>query len=327
MFDSTVMAQALETLRTEQEAIARVGERLGEEFTRACDVLLRMTGHAVVSGVGKSGAVGMKLAGTLSSTGTPAFFLHPTEALHGDLGKVREQDAVIFLSNSGETDEILTILPAVRRRGVPIIALCGAPESRLAQEADVVLDVSVECEACPLGLAPTASCVAQMALGDALAMALMKARGFTIEDYAASHPGGTLGRRTLWRVKDVMHSGADNPTLPGDATVMDALLAMSRASVRGAISVVDEAGKLRGLFTDGDFRLLMQREPDRNAVMSRPIAEVMTLQPTTAAPETLAATAAKLMQDREFDNLPVVNESGVAVGMIDIQDLLKAGIV
>jgi arabinose-5-phosphate isomerase len=327
MPSTQILDQALQTLQTEQEAIARLRQRIGEPFVAACELLLGMKGRAVISGMGKSGAVGRKLSSTLASTGTPSFFMHPAEAIHGDLGMVTEHDVVIFLSNSGETEEILNILPAVRRRGAGIISLCGAAESSLAQHSDVTLDASVECEACPLGLAPTASCIAQMALGDALAMSLMRARGFTTEDYAQSHPGGTLGRKTLWRVADVMHSGDDNPTIPASATVLDALLTMSGARVRGAVSIVDDEGKLRGLFTDGDFRVLMQREPDRNAVMCRAITEAMTERPTTTTPETLAARAAKLMQDREFDNLPVVDADGVAVGMLDIQDLLKAGIV
>lgn len=327
MDNRTALEQARKTILVEQQALARLADRIGEGFQRACDLLLSMSGRAVVSGIGKSGAVGRKLASTLASTGTPAFFMHPAEAVHGDLGMVTEQDVVIFLSNSGETEEILAILPLVRRRGAKVISICGAPESHLAQDSDAFLDASVECEACPLGLAPTASCIAAMALGDALAMALMKARGFGWEDYAQSHPAGTLGRRTLWRVRDVMHAGADNPTVPLGATVLDALLVMTQAGVRGAVSVVDDTGRLRGLFTDGDFRILMQREPDRNAVMSRPITQVMTLRPTTAHPDMLAATAAKTMQDREFDNLPVVDDNGIAVGMVDIQDLLKAGIV
>lgn len=322
-----ILAQALQTLEIERDSVARLIARIGDGFLQACQMILEMKGRVVVSGIGKSGAVGRKLSSSLASTGTPSFFMHPAEAIHGDLGMVTDQDVVIFLSNSGETEEIVNILPAVRRRGAKVIALCGAIESRLAQDADVVLDASVECEACPLGLAPTASCVAQMALGDALAMALMRARGFTLEEYAESHPGGTLGRRTLWRVKDVMHGGADTPTIPVTATVLDALLAMSRAAVRGAVAIVEEDGRLAGLFTDGDFRLLMQREPDRNAVMSRPISEVMTRKPTFTKPEVLAAAAARLMQDREFDNLPVVDDQGRAVGMVDIQDLLKTGII
>ncbi len=327
MTDVEVVQQARETLLVERDAVEALTERIGDDFVAACNLILHMRGRVIVSGMGKSGAVGRKLAGTLASTGTPAHFMNPAEALHGDLGMVTEDDVIIFLSNSGETDEVLNILPFVRRRGAKVISICGGTNSTLAQASEAVLDAEVACEACPLGLAPTASCVAQMALGDALAMAIMRARGFTTENYAASHPGGALGRRTLWRVQDVMHAGDESPTVPMDATVLDAILTMSQATVRGAVCVVDEGGKLRGFFTDGDFRLLMQREDDRNAVMGLPITQVMTLRPTVADPEMLAGAALKIMQDREFDNLPVVDEDGVALGVVDIQDLLKAGIV
>jgi arabinose-5-phosphate isomerase len=327
MVHPTALEQARKTLTIERDAVGALLDRVDAQFVTACELLLNMQGRAILSGIGKSGAIARKLASTLASTGTLALFMHPAEAVHGDLGMVTEQDVVVFLSNSGETEEILNILPAVRRRGAKIIAICGVPSSHLATDADAFLDASVEREACPLGLAPTASCTAALAMGDALAMALMTARGFSLEDYALSHPGGTLGRKTLWRVREVMHTGADNPTLPMESTVLDALLTMSQAAVRGAVSIVDDEGKLRGLFTDGDFRVLMQREADRNAVMSRPITEVMTARPTTADPEMLAARATRIMQERAFDNLPVVDADGLAVGMIDIQDLLQAGIV
>jgi arabinose-5-phosphate isomerase len=327
MNHDTIVEQAVRTLTTERDAVAALLDRIDDKFVLACNLLLQMQGRAIVSGMGKSGAVARKLAGTLASTGTPAHFMHPAEALHGDLGVVTADDVVIFLSNSGETEEVLHILPFIRRRGAKVISLCGVMESTLARDSDVTLDAWVECEACPLGLAPTASCVAAMALGDALAMAVMAARGFTTEDYGVRHPGGTLGRRTLWRVRDVMHSTEQNPTIGMDATVLDALLAMSQAAVRGAVCVTDEAGRMRGFFTDGDFRLLMQREADRNSVMSRPITQAMTLRPTTADPELLATVALRIMQDRQFDNLPVVDDEGRAIGIVDIQDLLKAGIV
>jgi len=327
MPDARVLEQARRTLQIERDAIDGLIRRAGDELVSACKLLLGVPGRAIVSGMGKSGAVGRKLAGTLASTGTPAYFMHPADAIHGDLGVVTDQDVVIFLSNSGETEEVSNILPFVRRRGAKVISICGAMDSTLSRNSDVVLDARVDCEACPLGLAPTASCIAAMAIGDALAMALMAAREFTTEQYAASHPGGVLGRKTLWRVRDVMQAGQDGPAIGVQATVLDALLTMSQARVRGAVSIVDEEGKLRGLFTDGDFRLLMQREADRNAVMSRSITDVMTRQPTTADPDMLAAEAVKIMQDREFDNLPVVDGGGVVVGMVDIQDMMKAGIV
>ncbi|MCD6351971.1 MAG: KpsF/GutQ family sugar-phosphate isomerase [Armatimonadetes bacterium] len=328
-FDTGQVAieQATRTLRIEAEAVTRLTERIGEAFGKAVGMLLGMKGRAVTTGIGKSGCVARKIASTLASTGTPAFFMHPAEAQHGDLGMVTRDDVVLMFSNSGETDELKAILPWLKRIGAGLIAFCGREESTLAREADVVLDVSVEREACPLGLAPTASALAAMAFGDALAMGVMAARGFTTEDYGRTHPAGALGRRILLRVSDIMHAGDENPTVPMTATVLDALLVMTNASVRGAVSVVDDEGRLRGLFTDGDFRVLMQREQDWAAVMRRAITQVMTLRPTVIAPQVLASEALRIMQERQFDNLPVVDEEGRAVGMLDIQDLMKAGVV
>jgi arabinose-5-phosphate isomerase len=324
---SRIMAQARETLDIELAAIRDAAARLGDDFVRAAQLILESHGRVIVSGIGKSGAVGRKLASTLASTGTPSHFMHAAEAMHGDLGMIADGDVVILLSNSGETREILDILPAVKRRQVKVIAICGDRDSTLSQAADATLDAACEREACPLGLAPTASTLVALALGDALAMAVMAARGFSADDYAATHPGGPLGRRLLLRVGEVMHTGADNPTLGPDATVMDALLTMSTAPVRGVVTVVDEAGKLCGLFTDGDFRLLMQRRPDREAVMNSPIAEVMTRRPTTVPADLLAAEALRIMEEREFDNLPVVDDSGHALGTVDIQDLMKLKVI
>lgn len=253
--------------------------------------------------------------------------MHAAEAVHGDLGMINGEDIAVLITNSGETDEIVRILPIIARRGAGIIAICGNSTSTVARAADVVLDASVEREACPLNLAPTSSAVAELALGDALAMSLMAARGFSTEDFGATHPGGQLGKRVLLKVEDVMHGGEQNPTVPVDATLESALLAMTNATVRGAVSIVDADGMLRGLFTDGDFRVVMQSESDRNALMARPIAEVMTRNPTTTTVGTLAFTALNIMDEREFDNLPVVDADGRAVGMLDIQDLMKAGLV
>lgn len=325
--DETILTQAQLTLRTEAEAIEAAAARLDEQFARAARLLLDTRGRVIVCGIGKSGAVGRKIASTLASTGTPAFFVHPAEAMHGDLGMICDGDVVIMLSNSGETNEILDLLPAVKRRQVKLIALCGDAGSTLARAADAYVDASCEREACPLGLAPTTSAVLALALGDALAMALMAARGFTAEDYAESHPGGSLGRKLLLRVSDVMHSGGDNPTVSPEATVMDAILKMSTAPVRGVVTIVDEAGYLRGLFTDGDFRLLMHKSADHNEVMSRAISEVMTRKPLVSRPEVLAAEALRIMEEREFDNLPVVDEDGRALGMVDIQDLMKLRVI
>lgn len=322
-----ILAQARETLSIERDAIDRVAARLGNEFVAAVQALLEMRGRAIVCGIGKSGAVGRKLAATLASTGTPAYFMHAAEAVHGDLGMVNPDDIAILITNSGETEEIVRILPIIKRRGAEIIAICGRRDSTVGRAAEIVLDASVEREACPLNLAPTSSAIAEMALGDALAMALMRARGFSVEDFGATHPGGQLGKRVLLRVEDVMHGVEENPMLSMDTTVEEALLAMTNAAVRGAVAIVDDDGVLRGLFTDGDFRRLMQKESDRNAVMTRPICEVMTTNPTTVLVGTLAIEAVNIMDEREFDNMPVVDEEGHAVGMIDIQDLMKAGLV
>jgi len=323
----TVLAQARDTLNIESHAIECVASRLGDEFVAAVEALLEMRGRAIVCGMGKSGAVGRKLAATLASTGTPAYFMHAAEALHGDLGMINPDDIALLISNSGETEEIVRILPIIKRRGAGIIAIVGRRESTVGRAADVVLDASVEREACPLNLAPTSSAIAELALGDALAMALMGARGFSAQDFGATHPGGQLGKRVLLRVEDLMHGGDDNPMLSLDTTVEEALLAMTNAAVRGSVAIIDDDGVLRGLFTDGDFRRLMQRETDRNAVMARPISEVMTRDPTTVLAGTLAIEAVNIMDEREFDNMPVIDERGRAVGMIDIQDLMKAGLV
>ena len=327
MTEEQILQQAQETIGIECKALAAVAARLDDKFVQAVSLLLDTQGRVVVTGVGKSGAVARKLAGTLASTGTPAFFMHPTDAIHGDMGMVGSADIVIIVSNSGETDEVLQLVPLIKRRGGNIIAMCGNVSSTLSNEADIALDASVEREACPLGLAPTASTTAAMALGDALAMATMSARGFTVEDYAVSHPGGALGRRVLMRVSDIMHGGGDNPTVALTATVLETLLTMTQAPLRGVVSIVDEHGGLQGLFTDGDFRRLMQEIEDRNAVMAQPVSEVMTTNPTSCRPDMLAVEAARIMQQHQFDNLPVVDEQGRAVGIIDIQDLVKAGLL
>lgn len=322
-----VIEAARRTFEIESCAVAGLADRASASFVEAVRLLVNLPGHVVVSGVGKSGAIGRKIAGTLSSTGTPAMFMHPVEAVHGDLGIVSGDDVALLLSHSGETEEVMRLMPVLKRRGTRIVALVGRADSALASEADVVLDAAVQQEACPLGLAPTASSAAQLAMGDALAIATMTARGFSPEAYAEHHPAGILGRRVLLRVSDIMHAEADNPVVPLDATVVDAILVMTRAAVRGVVSIVDSAGKLRGLFTDGDFRLLMQKEADRNAVMAMPISRAMTLQPRTIGPDTSAAEAARIMQEKEFDNLPVVDSDGCAVGVVDIQDIIRAGVV
>jgi len=325
--DDEILDQARETLSIESAAVAGLADRLDDEFLRAVKYLLEMKGRAIVCGIGKSGAIGRKLAGTLASTGTPAYFMHAAEAVHGDLGMVDHDDVVILITTSGETDEIVRILPILKRRGAKLVAVCGRPASSVGREVDVLLNTAVEREACPLGLAPTSSSMAQLAMGDALAMALMRARGVTVEEFGETHPAGQLGKRILLRVEDVMHGGDDNPTTGMQTTVWDALLTMTQASVRGAVTIVDDQGMLRGLFTDGDFRRLMQKAEDPANLMSRPISEVMTTSPTTIKVGTLATEAVRLMEEREFDNVPVVDDDGRALGMLDIQDLMKAGIV
>ncbi len=327
MPDDPILNQARETLRIEAEAVAGLIPRLGEDFTRAVRMLLETRGRAILTGVGKSGAIARKLAATLASTGTPSAFMHPTDAAHGDLGMIAAEDVVIALSQSGESDELSAILPAIKRRGARLIVICGNPDSTLGQCCDVYLDAAVAQEACPLGLAPTASAVAALALGDALAMATMVARGVTVEQFAACHPAGTLGRRVLLRVADIMHGNGENPTVAPSATVLEALIAMSQARVRGAINIVDDQGLLRGFFTDGDLRVLLHSGADPQRVLAQPIAEVMTRTPTTCPPDMLAAEAARLMEERQFDNLPVVDAEGRSVGVLDIQDLVKAGLV
>lgn len=323
MDKSEILNQARTTIEIETDAISRAADRLGEDFVHACRMILESPGRTVLCGIGKSGAVARKLAGTFASTGTPAFFLHPAEAIHGDLGMVCDSDIVIMLSNSGETEELVRIIPALSRRGVKIIAVCGEHSSTLAQEAEAVIDSAIECEACPLGLAPTASTATMMALGDALAMAVMHMRGFSVEDFAASHPGGALGRRLLSRVSDAMHAGQETPRVAPTMTVLQCLLTMSHASVRGVVVVVDEAGHMQGLFTDGDLRRLMQSGENRDRLMDRPVSEVMTTNPVSVRPETLATEALRIMETREIDNLPVVDDEGIVAGVVDIQDLMK----
>ncbi|MFP4244049.1 MAG: KpsF/GutQ family sugar-phosphate isomerase [Ectothiorhodospira sp.] len=309
-------------LQTEARGILDLCDRLDGAFVRACEHLLACTGRVVVTGMGKSGHIGGKIAATLASTGTPAFFVHPGEASHGDLGMITPGDTVLALSNSGETNELLTILPLIRRQGVPLVALTGNPRSTLAREATVHLDVSVEREACPLGLAPTTSTTATLAMGDALAVALLEARGFTADDFARSHPGGRLGRRLLLHVADIMHTDERIPMVRADAALSDALLEITRQGL-GMTAVVDEQRHLVGVYTDGDLRRTLDRGLDIHVIR---IGEVMTRQCRTVFPGMLAAEALKIMEDHKINALPVV-ESGRLVGALNMHDLLRAGVV
>lgn len=312
---------AREVIRAEAEALAQLAGRLNGTFSRAVEMVLACPGRVVVTGMGKPGFIAQKISATFASTGTPSLYLHPAEALHGDLGRLVSGDLVLALSNSGETDEIVRLLPSLRRFGAPIIAMTSGARNTLADAADVVLEIGPVPEACPLGLAPTASTVALLAMGDALAMTVQHRRGFSTEQFASLHPGGALGRQLL-RVRDVMRTGSRNPTVRWDASLRDTAGVMTRTEGRpGAASVVDAAGKLVGIFTDGDLRRLVQGgEVD----FSRPVSAVMGKTPRTVGPDDLAQTAADMLRNTQVDQLPVVDEAGRPVGLLDVQDLLSA---
>jgi arabinose-5-phosphate isomerase len=312
-----------EALRIEARAVAALEGRLGADFERACRMLLACTGRVVVSGMGKSGHVGGKIAATLASTGTPAFFLHPAEASHGDLGMVTRGDVVLAISYSGETAELLTILPLFKRMGAGLLALTGNPASTLAREADVHLDISVPAEACPLNLAPTASTTATLAMGDALAVALLKHRGFTEADFARSHPGGTLGRRLLLHVSDVMRRGSDLPVVRPETPLTEGLLEMSRKRL-GLTAVVDADGRVVGIFTDGDLRRALDRNLD---VRATAMADVMTRSPRAIGANELAAEAVLMMEKHAVNGLLVLDGSGRLAGALNVHDLLRAGVM
>ena len=297
--------------------------RLGAEFARACRICLACRGRIVVTGMGKSGHIGGKIAATLASTGTPAFFVHPGEASHGDIGMITRDDAVLALSNSGETDEILTMVPVIKRLGVPLIAFTGNSSSTLARVATVHLDIGVPAEACPLNLAPTASTTAALAVGDALAVALLKARGFTEEDFARSHPAGSLGRRLLLHVKDVMRVGVDVPKVLGHTTLAEGLMEVTRKGL-GLTAIVDGADHVLGVFTDGDLRRALDRAAD---LRSTRMDEVMTRHAKTVPATSLAAEAVHLMETHRITALIVVDASDTVVGALNVHDLLRAGVV
>lgn len=324
---STHQADRLElarkVLRIEAGAVESLAQRLDGDFQQAVDLILNCKGRVVVSGMGKSGHIANKIAATLASTGTPAFFMHPAEASHGDLGMVTGADVVLMLSNSGEGDELLAILPFIKRMGVRLIALTGNPGSTLAREADVHLDAAVAEEACPLGLAPTASTTAALALGDALAVVLLDARGFSEEDFALSHPGGMLGRRLLVHVSDVMRRGDLIPRVSQSASFSDALLEMTRKGL-GMTAVVDTAGHPVGILTDGDLRRLFEKKVNFSEAS---VLEVMHSNPLTITPGKLAVEVVELMEERKINGLLVVDEQGVLVGALNMHDLLKAKVV
>jgi arabinose-5-phosphate isomerase len=318
-----LIERAQEVLRVETAALEALPARIGDDFVRACEIILMCTGRVVVSGMGKSGHVARKIAATLASTGTPAFFVHPAEASHGDLGMITRDDVLLALSNSGATEELLAIVPLLKRRGARLIAMTGKPDSPLARLADVHLDAAVEREACPLNLAPTASTTASLALGDALAVALLDARGFGPEDFANSHPGGALGRRLLTHVSDVMRTAEAIPAVRFDAPLTQAILEITRKRM-GMTAVLGAAGEVEGIFTDGDLRRLLERDGDIRALHAR---EAMTRSPATIGPSALAAEAVRMMEDRRISQLLVVDGTGRLVGAIHIHDLLTAKVV
>ncbi len=316
-------AMAREVLEIEARAICDLIARIDQGFEQAVELVLNCRGRVVVSGIGKSGHIARKIASTMASTGTPAFFVHPAEASHGDLGMVTRDDVFIALSNSGESAELLAIVPMLKRRGAKLIALTGNPQSSLAQESDVHLYAGAEKEACPLNLAPTASTTATLALGDALAVALMQAKGFTRDEFARSHPGGMLGRRLLTHVRDVMRTGANAPRVPHTATLMDAMIEMSRGRM-GMTAIVDRERNVRGIFTDGDLRRALDRQID---VHGSRMADVMTSGARTIGPNELAAEAVLMMEKHAINGLLVLDESGRLVGALNVHDLLRAGVM
>ncbi len=311
-------------IQTELNEIQLLLNRLDDNFTRACQLMFHCKGRIVVIGMGKSGHIGSKIAATLASTGSPAFFVHPGEASHGDLGMITKDDVVLAISNSGETDEILTIVPLIKRLGVPMISLTGNTKSHIATQADVNLDVSVTKEACPLGLAPTSSTTVALVMGDALAIALLDSRGFTADDFALSHPGGRLGKRLLLHVKDIMHTGADIPIVQNNMSLSQALMVMTEKKL-GMTTIVDEKNILIGIFTDGDLRRVFE---SNNIDLSKTtINEVMVKKCKVIYENQLAAEALQIMESKSINALPVVNNNNEIIGALNMHDLLRAGVV
>ena len=311
---------AKQVLRIEGEAVLALIDRLNGSFLQALELILNIRGRVIVSGIGKSGHVGRKIAATLASTGTPAFFVHPAEASHGDLGMITHEDIVLGISNSGESEELLNILPAIKRQGAKLIAMTGNAKSSLSRDANVHLDAAVAHEACPLNLAPTASTTAALALGDALAVALLDARGFGAEDFARSHPGGSLGRRLLTRMRDVMRTGEAIPVVGPEASIAAAIGEITRGTI-GMTVVVSAEHKVLGIFTDGDLRRAVLKHPDLSGLTVR---DVMTANPRVMNPDKLAAEAVEMMEKYKINQIPVVDEAGCLIGALNMHDLFQA---
>jgi len=314
---------AREVLRIEADAVQMLAARLDENFLRALDVILCCKGRVIVSGMGKSGHIARKIAATMSSTGTPAYFVHPGEASHGDLGMITSEDVIIALSYSGESQELMTIVPVIKRQGARLVSMTGNPLSSLAMAADVHLNAAVDKEACPMGLAPTASTTAALALGDALAVALLDAKGFGAEDFARSHPGGSLGRRLLTRVRDIMRSGERLPMVHEDALLSDAIMEISRKGV-GMTAIVDAGQRVLGIYTDGDLRRTLAKKFDFNAT---PVRSVMSADPRCIGPDALAAEAVQVMEQYNISQMLVVDEQHKLVGALNMHDLLHAKVI
>ena len=321
--DQKLRELGLAVISVEAQAISALAEKINDDFVTACKLLFACEGRVVVIGMGKSGHIAGKIAATLASTGTPAFFVHPGEASHGDLGMITRHDVVLALSNSGETEEIVRILPLIKRLGVPLIAMTGNPASTLSNISTVHLNVAVEQEACPLGLAPTSSTTAALVMGDALAVSLLDARGFTRDDFALSHPGGSLGRRLLLRVSDIMHCDDEMPSVPATALIGSALLEMTEKKL-GMTAIVNESNRVIGIYTDGDLRRTLARNID---IQNTTISEVMTPQCALISANILAAEAMQIMEQKKINALIVVDEQNIAVGALNMHDLIRAGIV
>ena len=318
-----MMERAKEVLRIEADAVSSLIKRVDANFEKAVRLMLACKGKVVVTGMGKPGFISAKISATLSSTGTPSLYLHPADAIHGDLGRVTKDDVVLAISNSGETEEIMRLLPTLRKIGAKLIAMVGNTESSLARYSDVVLNVAVKREACPLNLAPTASTTAMLAFGDALAIALLDRRGFKEEDFAFYHPGGSLGKRLILKVGDIMRRGKANPVVKEDEKVKTVLLKITEARA-GSAGVVNKKGVLVGIFTDGDLRRHLGKD---DALPLRQVREVMTRNPITISKEMLAADAFRILREKKIDEIPVVDGKRRPIGLVDVQDLLKAGLV
>jgi len=315
--------RAKQVLRIEADSIRQLISHIDKDFEKAVGFIYACKGRVVVTGMGKAGIIGQKISATLSSTGTPSLWLHSAEAIHGDLGRVRKEDVVIVISNSGETEEVVDLVPQIKKMGSRLIAITGNKKSSLAKNSDAVLDVSIKVEACPLGLAPMASTTSMLAMGDALCAALMDKRKFKKSDFAFLHPGGSLGKQLLLKAEDIMRKGSGNPMVKESRKVKDVLLAIT-ASRAGSATVVDKAGKVRGIFTDGDLRRHLGIDP---MLLHKEVKDVMTKNPRTLKKGCLAVEALRILQEYKIDEIPIVDENGRAIGLVDVQDLLKAGLV